>query len=156
MAVTIRALTPADIPAYRDIRLESLRLHPDCFGANYEEQRQQPTMHFERNIACQSPHHTMLGAFEGEELIGLCGVSALENQVAQLTQMYVKRRCQGTGAGVALIDVAKHTAAEKHHARVIELDVYPHNLAAKRRYEQAGFQVTDQTADELIMTLRLP
>lgn len=45
MEVTIRALTPADIPAYRDIRLESLRLHPDCFGANYEEQRQQPTMH---------------------------------------------------------------------------------------------------------------
>lgn len=156
MEVTIRALTPADIPAYRDIRLESLRLHPDCFGANYEEQRQQPTMHFERCIASQSPQHTMLGAFEGEQLVGLCGVSELEKRTVLLTQMYVKSRCQGTGVGVALIDAARHTAAEKHQACVLQLDVYPHNLAAKHRYEKAGFQVTGQTADELIMTLRLP
>ncbi|KKC99445.1 GNAT family N-acetyltransferase [Photobacterium halotolerans] len=156
MAMIIRALTPADIPAYRDIRLESLRLYPDCFGASYEEQRQLPILYFERNIASQSLQHTMLGVFEGEELIGLCGVSERENRTVLLTQMYVKSRCQGAGVGVALINAAKHTAAEKHQARVIELDVYPHNLAAKRRYEQAGFQVTDQTADELIMTLRLP
>lgn len=156
MEVTIRALTPADIPAYRDLRLESLRLHPDCFGASYEEQRQQPTMYFERNIANQSPQHTMLGAFEGEQLVGLCGVSELENRTVLLTQMYVKSRCQGSGVGMALINAARHTAAEKHQACVLQLDVYPHNLAAKHRYEKAGFQVTGETADELIMTLRLP
>ncbi|KDM93517.1 GNAT family N-acetyltransferase [Photobacterium galatheae] len=155
MEVDVRALTPADLPAYREIRLESLRLHPDCFGASYEEQRCMPQMHFERNIAAQNPQHTMLGAFDGEALIGLCGVSEIGNQTVLITQMYVQGAYQGLGVGQAFIEAAKRTAAESHQARRLQLDVYPQNLAAKRSYEKAGFQVTDQTEDELIMTLVL-
>ncbi|MDO6708616.1 GNAT family N-acetyltransferase [Photobacterium sp. 1_MG-2023] len=155
MNVKVRALTPADLQPYRDIRLESLRLHPECFGANYEAQRQLAQMHFEQKIASQDPHHTMLGAFDGELLMGLCGVSALENHVALITQMYVKSAYQGHGVGQILIDAAKRIAVAAHQAHVLQLNVYPHNLRAKRRYEQAGFQVAGQTERELNMVLTL-
>ncbi|GAB6260957.1 GNAT family N-acetyltransferase [Photobacterium sp. R1] len=155
MEVFVRVLIPADIPAYREIRLESLRLHPDCFGADYEAQRRMSQMFFERNIEVQSPQHTMLGAYDGEVLIGLCGLSDIGNQTALITQMYVQGVYQGLGVGQALIEAAKQTAAATHQARVLQLDVYPQNLAAKHSYEKAGFQVTDQTEDELIMTLVL-
>ncbi len=36
MTISVRPLGPPDVPALRDIRLEALRLHPECFGADLE------------------------------------------------------------------------------------------------------------------------
>ena len=36
MTDLVRKLMAADVPALRELRLESLRLHPECFGADLE------------------------------------------------------------------------------------------------------------------------
>jgi len=36
----IRRLEPHDAAAYRDLRLEGLRNHPEAFGASWEDERQ--------------------------------------------------------------------------------------------------------------------
>ena len=43
MDIQYRALMPADSFQYRQIRLESLKLHPECFGSGYQEQVNHPT-----------------------------------------------------------------------------------------------------------------
>ena len=36
MTISVRRMEVADVPALRELRLESLRLHPECFGADLE------------------------------------------------------------------------------------------------------------------------
>ena len=36
MTISVRRLDVPDVPALRELRLESLRLHPECFGADLE------------------------------------------------------------------------------------------------------------------------
>lgn len=38
MEVYCRVLEAEDSRAYRELRLESLKLHPECFGSGYEKQ----------------------------------------------------------------------------------------------------------------------
>ena len=37
MTYEVRALGAADVDEYRRVRLEALRLHPEAFGADYDE-----------------------------------------------------------------------------------------------------------------------
>ena len=48
--LSIRELTLADAPSYRDIRLEGLRLAPEAFGSSYEEEISRSDEEFARRI----------------------------------------------------------------------------------------------------------
>ena len=52
----IRPLLPLDAALYRDIRLEGLRLHPEAFGASYEDEVQLTEAEFAARIP---PHRPM-------------------------------------------------------------------------------------------------
>ena len=51
MTFTIRALTPDEPELYREIRLEALRLHPEAFGASYQDEAARPLSHFAERLA---------------------------------------------------------------------------------------------------------
>ncbi|MFT5880605.1 MAG: hypothetical protein ACI86X_001734 [Moritella sp.] len=38
MEIQYRALMPGDSFQYRQVRLDSLKLHPECFGSGYRDQ----------------------------------------------------------------------------------------------------------------------
>jgi hypothetical protein len=42
MTLSIRPLLPDEPEFYREIRLEALRLHPEAFGASFEDESARP------------------------------------------------------------------------------------------------------------------
>jgi len=71
MDIKYRALRTEDSLQYRRVRLDSLKLHPECFGAKYLEQVNLQTLYFEKLIADGDEKNIMLGAFDGSKLVGL-------------------------------------------------------------------------------------
>ncbi len=45
-AFTVRRIDESDLEDFRRVRLEALRLHPDAFGASYEDWSQKPAPFF--------------------------------------------------------------------------------------------------------------
>src|SRR5512138_518601 len=68
----IRLLTCADALAYRDIRLEGLRRHPEAFASTFEDERDSPMDRF-KELITQSQ---IFGAVVDQKLVGVVGLRA--------------------------------------------------------------------------------
>jgi RimJ/RimL family protein N-acetyltransferase len=146
MKISYRKLGPADAGQYRAIRLESLKLHPDSFGSSYEEQRELPKLMFEKALKAPVDDRFVMGAFEQEALIGICGFIpfiADEYQALRpagtLIQMYVRPAYRGRKIGLGLVKALMHEAFSLPNIDHIVLEVTEGNMGAIRVYEQAGF-----------------
>lgn len=162
----IRPLQPDDVDAYRQVRLDALRLHPDAFGAAYEDEVQ-----LDRAVVMvrlSAPHFCRFGAFATGELVGLAGLQihtgAKERHKARLFSMYVDRAHRSSGLAEQLI-VAVIAGAREGGALVLQLTVAAHNAPAQRLYRRMGFsvyglerrslKVGDRFYDEELMALDL-
>lgn len=158
MDINYRALTPQDSADYRSLRLESLRLNPDCFCASYSEQVQLPQLYFEKLIADSDPAHIMLGAFHGQQLIGLCGLSKRSPETAAISQMYVNPSYRGQGIGAGLLRLAKELGRTQLQVSGLSLVVLAANQRAIKTYQASGFQLDSsesQSHPQQTMTLAL-
>lgn len=151
MAVEVRLLIPSDCAEYRALRLESLRLHPECFGANYQTQAASAELFFEGNIKRQDPQKLMLGAFIADELIGLCGLVPVPNGQVEISQMYVDARARGQGVSEQLLSAAKQTLQDKYQQRSLILSVFTDNYPAIACYRKSGFRDLKTIGAELFM-----
>ena len=78
-----------------------------------------------------------------------------ELQCYDLSQMFIDERYQGRGFGKAAVRaILEELKADGRYDRVI-LCYIEGNEAAKRLYEQFGFEETGRDEDEIIMELRL-
>ncbi|WP_413113499.1 GNAT family N-acetyltransferase [Thaumasiovibrio sp. DFM-14] len=156
MKIQYRALVPKDSSLYRQVRLTSLLLHPECFGSDYQEQAILPKLYFETMIEENSQENIMLGAFFGRELIGLCGLKAVSTEAAEIVQMYVDSSYRGNNIGVNLVSLAKDYAVSRLEVSKLMLVVYTENISAINAYEKAGFQIDKRESGgnegELYMT----
>ncbi|RYF81362.1 MAG: GNAT family N-acetyltransferase, partial [Chitinophagaceae bacterium] len=72
----------------------------------------------------------LIGAFEGNQLIGCCILTPLDENMIQLRQMAVDQTLQKKGIGAAIIAIAENAAREKGfqtlmmHARDAVIDFY--------------------------------
>ena len=71
----IQPLRPTDAQAYQSLRLRALKDHPEAFGAAYEDEA---TLALEKvaERLTATPERFMLGAWQGETLVGMAGFSA--------------------------------------------------------------------------------
>jgi ribosomal protein S18 acetylase RimI-like enzyme len=138
----IRALGVADVDEYRRIRLESLRLHPEAFGADHDESAALDRAQFAERLA--TPGLTRFGGFDGVHLVGLAGLqirsSAKERHKADLFSMYVDRAHRRTGLAEQLVS-AVIAGAREAGAAVLHLSVTVGNTPAQRLYRRVGFAV---------------
>ena len=146
--ITIRKLTPPDASAYREIRLESLRLHPEKFEAKYEEEVLKQKLVFEQAVENEDPKRFVVGAFDGGKLIGifssiLSNAYGLEN-TATLIQMYLRGVYRGMGIGDRLTTQATALSLASGVDNVI-LEVKSNNSRALRLYKKAGFVLVDRS-----------
>lgn len=133
----IRLLTGADVVAYRDIRLEGLRRHPEAFASTFEDERDSPLDRFEELIT----QSRIFGAVLAQRLVGVVGLRAHAEvklrHKAMIWGMYVRREARQYGIGERLIDAAVTHAPG--HVEQLQLAVVTENEAARRLYAKSGF-----------------
>jgi ribosomal protein S18 acetylase RimI-like enzyme len=147
MTIIYRKLDPSDAARYREIRLESLKAHPEAFGASYEKQAKMPKLMFEAAIEEPVDERFVVGAFDGEDLVGILGFvpfamgrSLVPGSAGTLIQMYVRPSYRGKKIGLGLTKAVVKEAFKNPEIEQIVLGVKEGNLSANRVYEQAGFR----------------
>lgn len=167
---SIRRLIPADVAAYRPLRLEALRLHPEAFSSDFAWESQMTTADFVARMP--QPPGGLFGGFAGdgtgEVLAGIVGLvvqpRAKLRHKGLLVGMYVAPPHRRGGLARALVrHVIEQARAASLH--VLQLGVTAGNESARRLYVQLGFQpygverdalcVDGRFHDEELMALRL-
>ena len=168
--VTIRPSREEDAPAYRDLRLESLQMHPEAFGSDYEASLVHPLEYWQERMrrGAGGSHGVTYVADASGALIGMT-VLHREDMVkmqhtAGIFSVYVQPAWRGLGIAEALIEACLAWARDLG-VRLVKLGVVTTNTAAIRRYVQCGFSVYGVEPqviyhdgvyyDELLMVRRL-
>jgi ribosomal protein S18 acetylase RimI-like enzyme len=162
----VRPLGAADVDAFRRIRLEALRLHPEAFGSAYEDEVQLDRTRFAERLA--AARFTRFGGFAEDDLVGLVGLQvragAKERHKGHLFSMYVDAAHRRSGLSEQLVK-AVIAGARDASVALVHLSVSSNNTNAKRFYRRMGFtvygverrslKVGDQFLDEDMMVLHL-
>lgn len=138
----IRLLTPADASAYRELRLEALRRHPEAFGASLEDEAARSPEALAERLGA-GPTNCLFGAFSGPDLVGTAGFvipnpSAKSRHKGLLVGVYVSPEHRGRATGLALVrTVIEHAKA---HVVLLQAAVGADNAPARRLYDGLGFR----------------
>jgi len=148
--MNIRRLSAADAPAFRALRLTALLDKPEAFVTSHVEERDEPLSFFEQRLASR-PGHAVFGAFDGDTLVGIAGLSrsALIQLVhkGNLWGMYVAESARGHGVARDLLQAVLAHARETPGVAKVTLSVDSANVAAIALYESLGFVVFAREAD---------
>jgi RimJ/RimL family protein N-acetyltransferase len=144
--ISIRPTREEDAAAYRDLRLEALRTHPEAFGGSYEEGLARPIERWQQNV--RDGAGTDLGityvAEAGGALVGMTGIyrddSTKMGHRATIWGVYVRPEWRGANIADGLIGACVSWAREKQ-LRLVTLAVVTTNAAAIRCYVRCGFSV---------------
>jgi len=144
MANRIRSLGPADIDLYRALRLRALREEPTAFASSPEDERQLSIEAVESRLL-ETASQVMLGAFDGEMLVGMSGLLRERRtkmaHKAWIVSFYVAPEARRRGLGRLLLEHALARARTMPGLRQVNLGVNAGNVAARRLYESMGFVV---------------
>jgi ribosomal protein S18 acetylase RimI-like enzyme len=144
--IRIRPLTEADAKRWRDLRLRMLRENPEAFGSAYEDQAAWPLDRFAQRLReANTPDNLILGAFEGDALIGSVGmgreVGAKVRHKAGIVSVYVAPEARGRSVARALFDDIIARARTLPGLEQLYLGVGADNIAARSLYLSLGFEV---------------
>ncbi|MEZ4497712.1 MAG: GNAT family N-acetyltransferase [Thermomicrobiales bacterium] len=124
----IRALTTSDTPAFRALRLDALRLHPEAFVPTYEEERAADSRSVASRFRDDWIHggNFILGAYREGWLVGAVGVKRWPRQKqrhkATIWIMYTHADFRGKGTGRILLDAASSDAARIRRSNFVHLE----------------------------------
>ena len=145
MTTTIKRLTPEYAPAYRALMLEAYGLHSDAFTSDVAEREALPISWWEKRLVV-GPDATevVFGAVEGEELLGVAGLSVESRLKARhkstLFGMYVPHAHRGMGIGRDLVRSILDHARAQLQLVLVQLTVTEGNSGAQGLYERMGFE----------------
>ncbi len=171
-AFTVRPTRTSDAPAFRDLRLEALKRHPEAFGADYETCSAWPDAEWENRVergAGDEHGITYVAESPNGALAGMTGVFRGDGPKARhgglIWGVYVREAWRGRGVAEALLGACVDWARE-HGLRLVKLAVVTTNAPAIRLYVRRGFSVYGVEPevifadgvyhDELLMVRRLP
>jgi RimJ/RimL family protein N-acetyltransferase len=142
--IHLRPAQEADAPAFRELRLEALRTHPEAFGSDYESNEKLPPSHWVERLRALGDDNMIHFAVHEDYLIGICGIFR-ENSIktrhnARIYSVYVRPDWRGHHIAEGLIRLCFHWA-QNRMMRVVKLAVVTNNAAAIRCYVRCGFTV---------------
>lgn len=144
MTTVIERLNPAHAAAYRALMLEAYRLHPDAFTSDVGEREALPLIWWENRLATGSDAaDVVFGAFEGQRLLGVVGLSVERRIKARhkstLFGMYIPLAHHEKGLGRKLLRTVLTYAKSRPHLVLVQLTVTEGNQRAQQLYERMGF-----------------
>jgi RimJ/RimL family protein N-acetyltransferase len=135
----LRRLSASDAEAYRELRLEGLRNHPEAFSSSWEEESAKPLSWFierlEGNIVIAGCGDTF--QLLGVAALGIQQASKLQHK-GVLWGMYVRPVARGTGLAAALVE--RMLVEARGIVEDVQLTVVTSNEAAVRLYARYGFK----------------
>ena len=142
--VTIRRLDGNDVAAYHALRQRGLAEHPEAFTSSAEEEAGSMDKASRRLASdVNGSHDVVLGAFDGERLVGFVGMSVDPRIKARhrghVYGMYVAAENARRGVGARLVDALVAHATARGSLDALVLTVTAGNDGAQRLYERAGF-----------------
>jgi RimJ/RimL family protein N-acetyltransferase len=134
----IRRLAPGNAEQVREARLEGLKLHPDAFSRDYEQDLKLSLDDWRARLGSRA----WFGGFEGDALLGIAafgpGDSSKTKHMGHLGGMYVRETARGTGMAEAIIRTLLDHAAKE--VELIQLTVNADNARAFKLYQRCGFR----------------
>ena len=147
MAIEIRTLTAGDVEAYREIRLRSVKEHPEAFLASFEEESARTVEQDRERLAAKEGRDDdfVLVAFDDDRPVGLTGAirsghHAKRHHIAWVWGVYVAPEVRGRGVGRRLMESAIETISKAGGVEMLQLGVGTENHAARALYERMGFE----------------
>ncbi|HJW84436.1 MAG TPA: GNAT family N-acetyltransferase [Anaerolineae bacterium] len=143
--IAIRPAAGSDVAAYRALRLEALRLHPEAFGADYASNLAEPLEYWVTRLQQNTGDDGMI--YFAEAGGGLVGMTGLRRGYAPKGQhngliwgVYVRPEWRGLKIAEALLGACVDWARARG-VRLVKLAVVTTNTAAIRCYTRCGFTV---------------
>ncbi|MCJ7957183.1 MAG: GNAT family N-acetyltransferase [Pseudomonas sp.] len=137
----VRTLGANDAESYRALMLEAYGAYPQAFTSSVAERALMPLSWWEKRV--DSPLDRLLGAFEGDALVGIVGLAFEPREKARhkvtLFGMYVNQDYQQKGVGRQLVEAALSEARRHSRLKLIQLTVTAGNDAAFALYQRCGF-----------------
>jgi RimJ/RimL family protein N-acetyltransferase len=143
---TVRRLGPADLGAYKALRDEALRLHPEAFTSDHETERRRSVESYLGRLGLLEPlgGSFLLGAHVGDELTGAVGLErqtrAKTRHIAWMIGLMVLPAHTGRGVGSALVEACIGEARRATGLEMLQLSVTASNERVVTLYERAGFR----------------
>ena len=146
MHMRIRPLTGNDLPSYRILRSEMLKLSPHAFGLTPTEEAAESIDSLQRRLGCPIKRSAawVLGGFIETRLVGCVAVSRAPHtkasHIASLWSLYVVPEARSHGLGRALVREAIGHAKVDPRIRRLELCVSTASQHAIALYTSLGFE----------------
>jgi ribosomal protein S18 acetylase RimI-like enzyme len=135
----VRRLNAADAEAFREIRLEGLRLDPDAFGSALSDHINRPLDHFRKRLTGSN----VVGCFDGTRLMGIAAYNREQGgntrHRAMITSVYVRPEARGQGRMAAIL-AELEAIGRRDGVLQLELHVALDNAAGIAAYERAGYE----------------
>lgn len=137
--VIVRRLDPSDVEAFRVVRLEGLRNHPENFGSDAEDEESYPLERWTKWLA----RGGAFGAWVDGALVGIISFGTASEKKhrhqGSIGSFYVRPAFRGQGIADALMRIALEEAAKT--VEHVSLTVTASNEGAIRLYKRHGFEV---------------
>ena len=159
MNLVYKKIPPEEFLLYRKLRLESLKLHPNVFEANFNEEQKKSELMFESLIKTEDSTKFVVGAFSGDFLVGICGFVNGNHyslvRTGTIIQMYVKEKYRGNDIGLCVTKKIIEAALRVPEIDSILLEVKKTNAPAVSIYTRAGFKKANIGNDPEILYMVL-
>ncbi|MFE7526863.1 GNAT family N-acetyltransferase [Kitasatospora sp. NPDC057542] len=137
VTLTLRTLTTADWPLWRDLRLAALTDAPDAFKAGLADWHQGGEDRWRDRLHLPDAHHVV--AFLAGGPVGLAGgLPGSPDGVRELRSLWVAPQARGRGVADRLIEEVERWARATG-GTTLRLAVLPGNQAAFALYRRHGF-----------------
>ena len=149
--MNIRRLTAEDAETLRPVRLEALRIHPENFGADHDDEAARPPEWWRSRL--ENPDGALFGAWIDGDLAGIIFMGQERGKKhrhqGSIGMFYVRPQFRGRGVGDALMKAALEEAAKR--VEHVTLTVTASNEGAVRLYKRNGFT----TVGRLVASIRV-
>lgn len=142
--LTVRPITPEEVPVWWELRLRALRDHPEAYGSDYESSRQRGFDYvIERNFGPDRGINATFAAFTPDRSIlgtvGVFGDTGKRSHIGVIVGVYTIPEARGRGIARRLINAAIEHCRRSPEIRQAHISVNADNAAALHLYESIGF-----------------